>query len=248
MAKENKKKSCFVIGPIGQPDSPTRIWADELLKYVIIPVVKDFGYAEPLRADQISQPGLITMQIIQHLINDDLIVADLTEQNANVYYELAVRHVSRKPFIQLMRQGDRIPFDTKDVRTILIGTGLGASGEAIDKLKQCITDIEKHGSHGDNPITAAVDLELMRASGDTQQKTLADLLEKFEDMRSDFLQVALTLADGMTILMKGQEGARSLVDIFAEGDILKSESYRQAVKKALKNIEKKAFGGKISAS
>lgn len=247
MAEKNKKKTCFVIGPIGQPDSPTRIWADSLLKYIIIPVVSDCGYAEPLRADQISQPGLITMQIIKHLINDDLVIADLTEQNANVYYELAVRHVSRKPFIQLMRHGEEIPFDTKDVRTIPIGTGLGASIEATDKLKQCITDIEEHGSHGDNPITAAVDLELMRASGDTQQKTLADLLEKVEDMQSSIYEVGTSISSEIETLRSHHLRPVTLkASVQAEKskqDTALREIFRQGLKQAVEDAKRKALRG-----
>ena len=73
-----ESKSCFVISPIGDVGSPERIRSDEVLKYVIKPAVISKGYAEPVRADAISEPGLITTQIIDRIREDDLVVADLT--------------------------------------------------------------------------------------------------------------------------------------------------------------------------
>src|SRR5688572_13315379 len=89
-------KSCFVISPIGEVGSEVRARADQILKYVIQPAVKVFGYVA-IRADAMPEPGLITTQIIDRIINDDLVVADLTGKNPNVYYELALRHAIRKP-------------------------------------------------------------------------------------------------------------------------------------------------------
>jgi predicted ATP-grasp superfamily ATP-dependent carboligase len=70
MAK--KDKSCFVIGPIGDPKSEIREWADKILKYVIQPALAKCGYANTIRSDQISKSGLITFEIVQHLIKTTL--------------------------------------------------------------------------------------------------------------------------------------------------------------------------------
>jgi hypothetical protein len=47
-----------------------------------------------------------------------LVVADLTDGNANVSYELALRHVVGKPVVQMVAKGQQIPFDVMDTRTI----------------------------------------------------------------------------------------------------------------------------------
>mgnify|MGYP003877561775 CR=1 FL=1 len=93
--------SCFVISPIGAEDSETRRRSDQLYDYIITPVVDVLGF-NPTRADKISESGDITVQIIDHLIKDDLVIADLSEHNPNVFYELAIRHVTNKPVILLM--------------------------------------------------------------------------------------------------------------------------------------------------
>jgi hypothetical protein len=45
-------------------------------------------------------------------------VADLTERNPNVFYELAIRHAIRKPLIQIIKSDEQIPFDVAGTRTI----------------------------------------------------------------------------------------------------------------------------------
>jgi hypothetical protein len=75
-----------------------------------------------VRADKIDRPGIITKQVIEYLMKARLVIADLSYHNPNVFYELAVRHMLRKPVVQIMRVADPIPFDVNQVRTITIDT------------------------------------------------------------------------------------------------------------------------------
>lgn len=115
------KKECFVISPIGESGSEIRRRADQVLRHVILPSVKECGFdeSEVIRADTISNPGAITHQIISSIINSDLVIADLTGNNPNVYYELAIRHVLRKPYVQICDINTPLPFDVKNQRTIM---------------------------------------------------------------------------------------------------------------------------------
>ena len=114
----HEKGTCFVVSEIGKDGSEERKRADDVLEFVVCRVLEpDY---EVVRADKISRPGQITDQIIQHLLEDPLVIADLTGHNPNVFYELAVRHAARKPFIQLIQTGQNIPFDVANTRTILI--------------------------------------------------------------------------------------------------------------------------------
>lgn len=70
-------KLCFVISPIGDPDSETRKRSDQVLRHVVRPAATSCGY-KSIRADEIDKPGMITSQVIQHVVNDALVVADLT--------------------------------------------------------------------------------------------------------------------------------------------------------------------------
>ncbi len=90
-----------------------------MLQGIIEPVLTDdrFNY-EVQRSDQIAEPGLITDQVIEAVMNADLAIADLTGANANAFYELAIRHMAQKPVIHVAQKGQKLPFDIKDYRAI----------------------------------------------------------------------------------------------------------------------------------
>lgn len=119
MAKKQDKKQCFVVGPIGDDDSEDRIHADWLLEEIIQPVFREnYPDFEVTRADKVSNPGLITSQVIAALLEADLVIADLTTLNPNAFYEVGIRHVLQKPIIHMHLEGQRIPFDVAPFRSI----------------------------------------------------------------------------------------------------------------------------------
>lgn len=150
------KKTCFVIAPIGEPDSETRSRSDQVLRTIIRPSLQQCGY-EALRADAIAAPGLITSQILQHIFEAPLVIADLTERNPNVFYELALRHSTQKPLIQLLRNGDLLPFDVSGMRTIWIDhtTSRGIE-KASREIRTQVQAVEAH-LHIDTPVSALWD-------------------------------------------------------------------------------------------
>jgi hypothetical protein len=87
---------CFFIAPIGKGGSPERKRSDALLRFVVARAAAELGLTA-VRADQISEPGQITLQVIDHVLRARAAVADLTGSNANVYYELAIRHTAKLP-------------------------------------------------------------------------------------------------------------------------------------------------------
>lgn len=135
---------CFVIGPIGDKDAEqgseqreTYEQAIEVLEEVIGPACRAFGL-DPLRADEIADPGEIPEQIFKHLRDDDVVIADLTGANANVMYELGLRHTTGKLTIQLGERG-RLPFDVSAIRTILFRRTAGGLVEARKKLSAVLS-------------------------------------------------------------------------------------------------------------
>lgn len=174
---ENPKKLCFVISPIGDPDSPIRKRSDQILKFLIRPAAEPLGY-EAKRADEISEPGTITSQVIQRLIDAPLVVADLTTHNPNVFYELAVRHAIRKPLVQIIDDAESIPFDVSTARTIKFShRDLDSVERAKAELARQIQAVEKDPTLVDNPISSAVDLAALKTTGKSGEAQLAAMLE-----------------------------------------------------------------------
>lgn len=131
-------KICFVVSPIGPENSDIRLRSDQIFEYVIKPSAEECGY-NAVRGDQIPQPGYITSQVVEHLMNDDLVIADLTGKNPNVFYELALRHSFKKPVIQIKDDTDEdpIPFDILGMRTISVDYRL------VKKMQKCKEEIVK---------------------------------------------------------------------------------------------------------
>ncbi len=110
-------RRCFVISPIGQPGSPEREHADDVLDFIVEPALKELQI-RPYRADQTNQTGRITDQMFRSILEDDLCIAILSFDNPNVYYELAIAQAAARPVIILLQHGQTLPFDLQDLRVI----------------------------------------------------------------------------------------------------------------------------------
>jgi tetratricopeptide (TPR) repeat protein len=70
---------------------------------------------ETKRADQLRQPGLIDRMYNEWLFDADIVVADLTFGNPNVYYELGIRQaLSKKGTVLVACKGTKLPFDVRN--------------------------------------------------------------------------------------------------------------------------------------
>ncbi len=112
------KPFCFVLMPFGTKpdDTGRRIDFDAVYTAVIGPAIERAGM-EAIRADQESAGGIIHKAMFERLMLCDYAVADLTTANANVFYELGIRHGIRpRSTVLIFGQGTRLPFDVAPLR------------------------------------------------------------------------------------------------------------------------------------
>jgi hypothetical protein len=147
---------CFVITPIGEDASEQRRHADLFLSSLIEPALKESGL-KVVRADKIGASGMITSQVLEHVMRSRLAVVDLSFHNPNAFYEMALRHACGLPIVQLTRKCDKPPFDVNQVRTVVIDTS--DIYTLVPKLETYRSEIATHvraalmdGTTG-NPIT-----------------------------------------------------------------------------------------------
>lgn len=189
---DQEERICFVIAPIGEEGTEIRRRSDQVLKHIITPAAKECGY-RTIRADTISEPGMITSQVIQHLVEDPLVIADLTGRNPNVFYELAVRHAVRKPCVQIIQVGEPIPFDVSQSRTIQVDHhDLDSVSRCIEELVKQIKAVERDASDIDTPITVAIDLQSLRQSENPLEKSSAEIISMLQDLNSKFSEFSET--------------------------------------------------------
>jgi hypothetical protein len=174
---------CFVIGPIGEAGSPIRAAADDFMEYIVRPVVtsKELGY-EAIRADNLNEPGRITSQIIKLLIDAELVVADLTTNNANVFYELSLRHAIGKPVVHMAHEGTPLSFDVRDNRTIFYTMHSRGAEQAREELTKQINHVRQQGYKPMNPILEIAAILSLEGSSIPEQAAIGQVLERIEDL------------------------------------------------------------------
>ncbi|MBE7556216.1 MAG: DUF4231 domain-containing protein [Anaerolineales bacterium] len=137
----------FVVMPFGRKQGPDGRWIDfnTIYQDLIKPALEEAGF-EPFRADEESVSGDILTDMFQELLLADLVIADLSIDNANVFYELGVRHAIRKRGLVHIQSGrSYLPFDIFNVRTVpyRIDKNGRPDPEYLEKDKQAIVKITR---------------------------------------------------------------------------------------------------------
>jgi hypothetical protein len=197
VAEKHDKRTCFVICPIGDKDSKSRRRSNQVLKHLIKPALAEFDY-EVRRADGDPDPGEIPSQIIRQMASADLVIADLTDSNPNVFYELAIRHVAAKPLVQLITAGQTIPFDVGQMRTVYYNLAdPDELEEAKNELARAVVFLQDVDEM-ETPVQASLGLKKALESSDPVIADNAAVLAELQAIRAD-----------MERLRGGSEGAPS---------------------------------------
>lgn len=117
----SQRPLCFVIMPFGQKPDPAggaAIDFDRIYKEALEPAIRDAGM-DPIRADEERAGGIIHKPMFERLLLCDYALADLTTANANVFYELGVRHAARpRTTLTIFAKRQPIPFDINFLRSL----------------------------------------------------------------------------------------------------------------------------------
>lgn len=137
-------KKCFVIMP----------FRDELVElyiHCIRPAAEEAGF-ECSRSDQFIGSSNITKEIINNIIDSDVIIADLSLKNPNVFYELGIAHSLCNKTIMVSNRDEEFPFDIKAYRLILYETGLSGGIKLKDELTNILKNFDLWMQNSSNPV------------------------------------------------------------------------------------------------
>jgi hypothetical protein len=129
------RPKCFVVMQFGKP-------YDVYWEEVIRPIAREAGF-EPVRADDIYGPGAILQDIIRQILDSDVIIAEITPSNANVFYELGYAHALGKPTILLANGNlEKLPFDVSGYRVVYYSDSIGGKGDIESALLKHLKSIQ----------------------------------------------------------------------------------------------------------
>jgi len=106
------KPICFVIMPFGKKEG---IDFDKVYENILKPAIEKAEMI-PLREDEEISGGIIHKTMIEKIIFSDFVIVDISIENANVFYELGIRHMASKNNTLLVSSKDIELFDIKPVR------------------------------------------------------------------------------------------------------------------------------------
>lgn len=180
---DNKKlnsEKCFVITPIGGENEPIRRHIDGVYDAAIVPVLAHFGYT-PEIPHRMSMPGSINKQIIQKIYDSDLIIANLTNINPNVMYELALRHCFNKPALIIAEEGTDLPFDINNERTIFYINDAQGILDLKKKLLKAIGEIRAKEEYNSPVVSVLGELkfeeQIMKKNVDSKENDYFNSLQ-----------------------------------------------------------------------
>lgn len=181
---------CFVIMPIGDSGADktkAEMWT-EIYEDIIVPSVAKSGVnLQCVRADTINESGNIVRDVVSYLCDSRLVIADLTDRNPNVFYELGVRHALGRPTILIAQRVNDIPFDLRSYRAVIYSVSPRAIAKFSSDLQATIRNVLTDETKPTSPVAdfltpsrvAAVFADVQRES--SRARTPADLtLAKIE--------------------------------------------------------------------
>ncbi len=115
---------------------------DNLYREVIRPVCEKSGF-QVERADDVFRPGTILQDIINGLLDSDVVIAEVSPANRNVFYELGYAHALDKPTVLLARRGGELPFDISGYRVIYYDDTIGGKPQVEETLDKHLSNIKR---------------------------------------------------------------------------------------------------------
>jgi hypothetical protein len=149
-----ESKTCFVVMKFGRKGTDEFEQQKSLYEDIVKPAVEEAGLGYTcIRVDDIMRPTSIIKDIVKYLWSSDIVIADLTGQNPNVFYELGVRHALKGRTVMLVQSIDDVPLDVRSYRVIEYSPNNAAGfRRVIKEIRRHLEELSKDPSAMDSPV------------------------------------------------------------------------------------------------
>lgn len=158
-------------------------WYDHYYKMVFKPAIAEAGLI-PKRSDDLSRSSTIINDIWNFTKDAAIVLADLTEENPNVFYELGLAHALGKPVVLIASSIEEVPFDLRSLRVLIYDRNDPHWGDSLKKaIVKSIEEILIAPTKSILPIFLAVEDTVPRPTVSKQDQEFLQLRNDFEALR-----------------------------------------------------------------
>lgn len=190
--------------PYGNSNSDTKKEFDKVYRFLIRTAVEMYdNRIELIRQDHTNEGGQVLSNVIDNLSSGDLVIADLSNLNWNVAYELGIRHtLSKTGTILICNDQTPLPFDIQHLNTIIYprDTWMDEIDEVAKRIVLAITNSLK-SRKSDSPVHLQFPalpeslVEMLNNNNDQEQQRIMTLTNENHALRDEIEQLKQRLED-----------------------------------------------------
>jgi len=147
-----KKKQCFIIMPFSETTTCTEEQWTDIYENIHKSAINGSMFGYKSKRSEI-RTGAFIKDILMQLNHADVVLADLTDMNPNVFYELGVRHTLRNRTILVSQTMDDVPSDLKQYGVITYKTTPSGVNKYKKEIKKFLKHIRNNPDRPDNPVS-----------------------------------------------------------------------------------------------
>ena len=187
---------CFVIMPFGEKEvNGTNINFDTLYSEWIKPVVEEarlpeHGVLSCHRVDETCLPGDVLDEILRGICDSEIVIADLTGGNPNVFYELGIRHAVRNGTVLIRESHSSLPFNLAGQRALSYNYTPDGMVQFKRNLRRILDDLLENPNRIDNAVRQYLHKQESKRLEERpippSYNPYAEIVKEIAQMRQDF--------------------------------------------------------------
>ena len=196
--------SCYIVMPYGGDDPALHAKFEAIYENIIRDAARQAGFRdeEIIREDHGGDAGTITRNIVNHIKNADIVIADLTGGNPNVHYELGISHVFHKSSTVLICEKHAArAFDVQHLQIIEYSTAIEEFSGSKVKITEAIRKRLERRTPSDSPVHETVPglpyhlTDWLNAEDDGQKDRIAKLEQENERLKTQLERAGIQTGD-----------------------------------------------------
>ncbi len=238
MARTKPPKKCFVIMPFSRERK-------EVYTYGIAPACENSGYAA-VRVDELKGHFNINRKIIEHIFESDAVVAEITDKNPNVFYEMGVAHAIGNKTIMIAQNAEALPFDIRNYRCLIYEQSVEGLQRLQKEIAESLQEIDRWSRQPSNPVQ-----DFKPHNAFVSQSSFSQLQK--ESQRKDELLLA-SKAECEALQKQIQETEKRLANVVdksqltaLQNDLAQARAEKVALEKELQRLRTEIEGKKSIA-